>query len=288
MAEFPAMPLWTDAYLADTGHLTTLEHGAYVLLLMTMWRAGGHLPNDDQKLARYCRMSAPAWRKVKQNIMLFFTVEEETICQKRLLKEMEYVRRRSLAQSERARSKYLKNQGTGYAGADCGQSSGSAPTPTPTPTLSSLSETSSDDAPKVAKRATYSEAFEGFWSAYPRTANMSKAEAFSAWRTLSSEDREKCHLAVPAYIAFLKSKPDLETIHACRFISKRRFDAFAEERAISADEGTWRKRLSFGRRERKWATKEWGPAPGRERSGVPERLIESEDGIGWEEFDVDA
>lgn len=38
MAEFPALPLWTDAYLADTAHLSYEEHGLYFHILMTMWR----------------------------------------------------------------------------------------------------------------------------------------------------------------------------------------------------------------------------------------------------------
>lgn len=73
----------------------------------------------------------------------------------------------------------------------------------------------------------YPEDFEnGFWKPYPRTPVMSKKEALTAWKRLAPEDREKAVAAVSPYISFLKSKPDHPTVHACRFLSQRRFDGF--------------------------------------------------------------
>lgn len=82
-------------------------------------------------------------------------------------------------------------------------------------------------------RTLCSDDFEIFWKTYPRTPNMSKSEAWKAWQRLSDEDRVAATAAVPKYIAFLRSKTDHPTVHACRFLSQRRFDGFNE--AVSAN-----------------------------------------------------
>lgn len=111
MAEFPAMPLWTDAYLGDTTHLTTIEHGAYLLLLMAMWRTEAkRLPNDDKLLARYARLTPGQWRKLKVVLMPFFRVHGEHITQGRLTDEANAVRRSSAKQSDRAKARWLKTK----------------------------------------------------------------------------------------------------------------------------------------------------------------------------------
>jgi uncharacterized protein YdaU (DUF1376 family) len=71
MTEIPAMLLWTDAYLGDTSHLTTFEHGAYLLILMAMWRAGGSLPDDDETMARCAKVTLDKWRRISPRILAF-------------------------------------------------------------------------------------------------------------------------------------------------------------------------------------------------------------------------
>lgn len=70
MAEFPALPIWTDAYLADTREFTAAQHGAYFLLMMTAWRTRENgLPDDDEKLAKWAAMDRRTWLKNKPTIM---------------------------------------------------------------------------------------------------------------------------------------------------------------------------------------------------------------------------
>lgn len=73
MAEFPALPLWTDAFLSDTMHLDATETGAYLLLLMIAWRRPNNdLPDDDVQLRRFARVSAKEWRTIKPTVMAFW------------------------------------------------------------------------------------------------------------------------------------------------------------------------------------------------------------------------
>lgn len=112
MAEFPALPLWTDAYLGDTTHLTTIEHGAYLLLLMTAWRSPDcRLPDDDRLLARYARCSPGQWKRLRPIIEPFFLSENGHWTQGRLTDEAVAVRRKKEAAAANGRASALKRKG---------------------------------------------------------------------------------------------------------------------------------------------------------------------------------
>jgi hypothetical protein len=68
------MPLHIENYLADTGHLTAAEHGAYMLLIMTYWRDGG-LPEDERLIARIARLSKDEWAESRERILPLFEVD---------------------------------------------------------------------------------------------------------------------------------------------------------------------------------------------------------------------
>ena len=66
------MPLHVAEYVADTTHLSTAEHGAYLLLIMHYWQNRG-LPADDAKLARICRMSRDEFADSRETLMALFS-----------------------------------------------------------------------------------------------------------------------------------------------------------------------------------------------------------------------
>ncbi len=65
------MPLYVGEYLADTGHLTTTQHGAYLLLLMHYWRKR-ELPTDDKQLAAIAKLPLRIWLDTKETLQAFF------------------------------------------------------------------------------------------------------------------------------------------------------------------------------------------------------------------------
>ncbi len=95
MSERPFMQLYVSDYLGDTRHLSCEQHGAYLLMLMTMWNAGGSLPNDDVKLSRIVCLSVKKWRSIKDDILAFFDVSEASISHNRLTNELRKSERKS-------------------------------------------------------------------------------------------------------------------------------------------------------------------------------------------------
>ena len=81
---------------------------------------------------------------------------------------------------------------------------------------------------RVRTRVGYSEDFEVFWKAYPTDAGMAKKEAFTAWQKLAPEDRSVALKAVPAWKAHCATIRDYRMLHACRYLSQRRFESLIE------------------------------------------------------------
>ena len=67
----PWMPLYVGDYLGDTGHLTTAQHGAYLLLMMHYWRKG-ELPDDDRQLSKITKLPLKTWCDYRPTLQDFF------------------------------------------------------------------------------------------------------------------------------------------------------------------------------------------------------------------------
>lgn len=94
------MPFLIDKYLGDTTHLNTEQHGAYVLLLLSMWKRGGSLPAIDSQLLSITRLQPAKWRQYREVLMAFFKEKDGQITQKRLVMELVNANKRSEAKSE--------------------------------------------------------------------------------------------------------------------------------------------------------------------------------------------
>jgi hypothetical protein len=85
------------------------------------------------------------------------------------------------------------------------------------------------DAKAPRTKQEYSDEFETkFWVPYPRSPTMAKKEAWREWMKLGPEQRTAACQAIEPYKRYLRTKPTLETVHACRFLSQRRFEGFTD------------------------------------------------------------
>ena len=90
------MPIDVANHLAETMALTECEHGVYVRLLMCMWNNEGHLPNNDDQLARYCRVTRHRWVNRYRPIMeQFFDISDGRWTQEWIAKKWDRILRKS-------------------------------------------------------------------------------------------------------------------------------------------------------------------------------------------------
>lgn len=153
------MPFFIGDYLADTMHLSTEHHGAYILLIFAYWRAGGPIPDNNESLAATCRIAYERWLVIRPIIEQFFIVKRGFWRHKRIDHEMNKARKLQNSLKERGKSgaaaRWAKDA-TANATANAQAMRADAPSHSPLPTTTTKSTTSAPSA-KIALDA------EGIW-----------------------------------------------------------------------------------------------------------------------------
>lgn len=210
----PWMPLYVADYLADTGHLSAAEHGAYLLLIMHYWSNGG-LPNDDKKLARIARMSDKEWRSARDTVADFFGEgwRHERIESELSAANASYERRALAGRkggNAKERSKQCGSNATPMPDALLKQSQ-------PQPDISDFQSEKRERA-----RALAAEFETQFWTAWPnKVGKPAAAKSFLAAR-LSGVELSAILDGVERYV---RGKPsDRPWLNPATFLNQRRFD----------------------------------------------------------------
>ena len=146
MTSLPYMQLYVSDYLADTAHLNAQQHGAYMLLLMNYWQRAKPLDNTNDRLAFVARMTSDEWFENKEVLAEFFIVEGDIWTHSRIELDLQKVHEKSVKASLNGRLSGVKR---------------------------SLNHKDKD---KEEDKDTDTEAFDRFWSVYPRKAGKQDAQ----------------------------------------------------------------------------------------------------------------
>lgn len=241
MSKAPIMPFYTDAYLADTHHLSTEAHGAYLLLLLSTWRSNGKPPRDDDKLlCSITKVPPKRWKtRIRPEIEGFFSIKDGFWRQKRLESTWNQVMEKSQKAREAAliRHNRPKNHQTTSAKASPGQlpsriqdpESSIQPSYTPpqTPALDALKPILNDvsyfiqggkDVPRELKPKLTLAKDEMEALQHPIDAHQLRSELARLWRHFPKRNQAQDDAALRRdYLAFFSPFPSdlvVDTINA--------------------------------------------------------------------------
>ena len=108
--KLPFVKWYPGDYLKDTAHLTTIQHGAYFLLLQAYWSNSGPIPMS--RVIGTVKMTKRAWGRHKDPVLDFFETKEidgiKYLVHKRVEKDIKEAIQRTIEnkkRTERARKK---------------------------------------------------------------------------------------------------------------------------------------------------------------------------------------
>ncbi len=280
------MPLYVADYLRDTQHLSTVEHGAYFLLIMHAWSNGGAIPRNDEQLSRITRLTLAQWRKIKATVTSFWTDHGEV--------GQIYMHDRILKEISRAEAIVEKRRKAGVRGAasrwqndsKCHADDDTLPVASGLQT-DGQSQSQSHNPPSEVKRARKlalpDGCLENIWGDAPPRARQRSSQA-DVRKSLTAAisrggDPDQIRSALRAYWSSPDATKDggeyAKAIH--RMIEGDRWkDWLGESQSAKPDEITrddWIRRVGMFRKDGMWLGS-WGPRPGERGCICPPDLLE--------------
>ena len=179
---FQFMALYTGDYRRDTQHLSMMEHGCYLLMLMHSWDQRGPLPLDERRIFAICNARSNEEMGAARNVLgEFFVRMEDGHYNHRMQREIERADAISGARSNAgrlggvAKAKQLPSKRQAKA------KQVPLPLPLPPPLQPTPEDISTPKGVSPRKRGSSgSDGFDLFWQAYPRkTAKAAALKAFT-------------------------------------------------------------------------------------------------------------
>lgn len=177
MSDSPWFRFYPGDYFAKTGRLTTIENGAYCLLMFHYYTTGP-LPNNDDDLATLAKCSKKQWSRVKPRIWSYFMEENGVLHNSRCDEEIErrkyVIEQKKAAGSIGGKAKHTLQQTLEHTLQRQSSIRPSEPEPESSTTTSNPLCANAHDA------------FDEFWQAYPSKKDKKKAR--KAWTKINPEN----------------------------------------------------------------------------------------------------
>jgi hypothetical protein len=226
-----------DEYISGVGGVLTAEQqGVYWMICSLIISEGCAIEFNERRIAAQCLVRPSRARALVESLIAMGKIKVDgdgKLYQNRALNEVERAAKRIKTASENGtkggrpaqipEQKQQDDKATGSSGAKL-------TTNDQPPTI--IPEEKKDIRTKSPrKRLAYTELFLEFWKAFPTDSLMSKSEAFKAFDALPEDEQHEVLQSVPAFRAYCSQHVDYRPVHACRYITQRRFEGFVKTQA---------------------------------------------------------